>query len=147
MLAFALDAVMGPMCSFELSAQACTALSSFCEHLTAFQPAHVALVPRVGKVLESLGPVLLVVPSQAQRVVEAFFALIDRMHTLQVCFHVLLLLRTATQCSRFASVLFNPACLSQLPRLYVISASASLQYVEARTFRIYTKRHSLQLHA
>ena len=91
-LAFVLDAVMGPMCSFQLSPEAYTALSSFCEHLAAFQPAHVALVPRVGKVLESLGPVLLVVPGQAQRVVEAFFALIDRMHTLQACFRVLPLL-------------------------------------------------------
>lgn len=93
-LAFVLDAVMGPMCSFQLSTEAYTTLSSFCEHLAALQPAHLVLVPRVGKVLEALGPVLLVVPSQAQRVVEAFFALIDRMHSLQVCFRKLLILST-----------------------------------------------------
>lgn len=87
MLAFALDAVMGPMCAFQLTADSSTALSSLCEHLAAFQPSHVVLVPRVGKVLESLGPVLLVEPGQAQRVVEAFFGLIDRMHALQVLLH------------------------------------------------------------
>lgn len=104
MLAFVLDAVMGPMCAFELSAEATTALTSLCEHLAAFQPSHVVLVPSVGKVLESLGPVLLVVPGQAQRVVEAFFGLIDRMHTLQVSMHMLQLLRTTSLCSTSFSV-------------------------------------------
>jgi hypothetical protein len=90
-LAFVLDAVMAPICAFELSVEASRALSALCEHLTAFQAAHMALVPRLGKVLESLGPVLLVLPGQAQRVVEAFFGLIYRMHTLQVCLPTLLL--------------------------------------------------------
>lgn len=82
-LAFVLDAIIPPICSYGSAAEVQADLTALADRVMAYQPCHVTLVARVAKALESLGPLLVLLPAQAPRVIEAFFGLLDRMHELR----------------------------------------------------------------
>ena len=82
-LAFVLDAIIPPICSYAPLAAVQADLTAVADQVMAYQASHVTLVPRVAKALEALGPVLLLLPSLTPRVIESFFSLIDRMHHLR----------------------------------------------------------------
>eukprot|EP00892_Ulva_mutabilis_P010672 jgi/Ulvmu1/7978/UM004_0211.1 len=82
-LAFVLDAIIAPVCSYASAVEVQGELTALAHQVMRYQASHFTLVPRVAKALEALGPVLVLLPDLTPAVIEAFFALIDRMHDLR----------------------------------------------------------------
>lgn len=82
-LAFVLDAIVPPICSYGTLAEARPGLSALAGQIMAFRPSHMTHVAGVARALETLGPLLVILPEHTPRVIEAFFGLIDRMHQLR----------------------------------------------------------------
>ena len=80
-LAYVLDALVPSICASS-HAQACVPdLRALCTKLIALQPADAACLARVGRLLEALAPLLALVPALAPPTIEAFFALVQCMHS------------------------------------------------------------------
>lgn len=82
-LGFVLDAIVPSICSYGSAAEVQPGLAALADQIMAYQPSHITHVAGVAKALETLGPVLVILPGHTPRVIEAFFALIDRMHQLR----------------------------------------------------------------
>jgi hypothetical protein len=81
-LAYLLDAVMHPICVSK-QAQACVPrLKELFSKCISLQPVDSGCLSRMGKVLEALGPLLILDPALAPPIIEAFFGLIQCLHAL-----------------------------------------------------------------
>jgi hypothetical protein len=81
-LSFLLDAVMASLCTSRASWSS-NDLSTLCNELISLHPADPWCIARMGKVLESLGPVLSLAPALAPPLIEAFFGLIEGLNALR----------------------------------------------------------------
>ena len=82
-IAYVLDAVLGPVCASAHAQSFSSDLARISSELLAARPAHPACLAGMGKLLEACGPILRIVPSQGAGAIDAFFALVQSMHSLR----------------------------------------------------------------